>query len=82
MIMNMIMKIIYGLSKRRFLNSSKIQSLKGRGKKTRFFKENFLNCGWVGVKSPKLFGGCHVYMAYLTILSILFFKTGQFSGNS
>ena len=36
--------------------------------KPSFFLEN---CGWVGVKSPKMFS--HIYMAYLTIISILFF---------
>ena len=38
-------------------------------------REGFeLNCGWVGVKSLKILVRiqCHVYMAYLTILSILF----------
>ena len=38
-----------------------------------FFSE-FLNCGWVGLKSPKMFceNTCHVYMTYLAMLSILF----------
>ena len=50
---------------------------KGRHPKKTCFKENFLICGWVGIKNPKLFSEkkqCLVYMAYWTIASILFFN--------
>ena len=50
------------------------ESISGSVVPLAMFLEKVLNCGWVGVKSLKILVRiqCHVYMAYLTILSILF----------
>ena len=57
-----------------FFSSNNKKHVREPRQKNVFFKDFVLNCGWVGVKSPKLLSAekqCHVYMAYFTILSII-----------